>query len=162
MLKINRKTTILLAYAGSIISLVGLLIFVLLPTSDLANSIEHSAKDALMVFILSPVCALIGSLAFIFATAKDFKVWVKFTEYKSLVTALTALFAAFSIYEIAFFTSYLAEQFSLGFVAPYSGTIYDTLAFVAIIFVALKFVASTFLSIAVIRNKLFSKLLALA
>ena len=153
MLKLNRKTTILLAFAGSLLSLAALLIFMLLPTSDFANSIDRPAKDALMVLILSPACAVLGSASFLFAVIKDFKVWIKFLTNKPLVLGMTALFAAFCIYEIGLFTAYLTQQFSLGFVAPYSGTIYETLAVIATVFVVLKFVFSTLLSIAVNRNK---------
>ncbi len=153
MLKLNRKSTILLSFAGSILSLAALLIFMLLPTSDLANSVDHSAKDALMVFILSPVCAVLGSLSFIFALLKDRKAWVDFIECKPLAVAMTGLFGAFCIYNIALFASYLAQQFSLGFVAPFGGTVYEDLAVIAAVFVALKFLFSVLITIAVKRNK---------
>lgn len=153
MLKLNRKTTLILSFSGSLFSLAALLIFMLLPTSDFANSIEHSAKDALMLFVLSPICSFIGSASFIFAGAKDYSAWVKFTEDKPLVLGLISIFAAFSAYEIILFTAYVAEQFSLGFVAPFNGTVYENLAVVATVFVALKLVGSVLLSIAAVRNK---------
>lgn len=153
MLKLNRKTTILLSFAGSLLSLAALLIFMLLPTSDFANSIDRPAKDALMVLILSPVLALLGTAGFTFAVIKDFKAWVAFLDFKPLVVGMSALFGVFGIFNIGTFTAYLAELLSLGFVAPFSGTVYEYLAVIATVFVALKLVFSTLLSIAVIRNK---------
>lgn len=153
MLKLNRKTTIFLTYAGSLLSLAALLIFMYLPTSDFANSIYRPAKDALMVMALSPVLATLGAVSFFFAIIKDAKAWVSFIELKPLVLCLTALSVVLSIFNIGLFASYTAELFSLGFVAPYSGTVYETLAVAAPVLVASKFVFSTLISIAAIRNK---------
>lgn len=153
MLKLNRKTTIFLSFAGSLLSLAALLIFMYLPSSDFANSIDRPAKDALMVMAFSPVFATIGAVSFIFAIIKDIKAWVNFIELKPLVLCLTALSAVLSLFNIGLFASYTAELFSLGFVAPYSGTIYETLVVAAAVLVASKLVFSTLISIAAIRNK---------
>lgn len=153
MLKLNRKTTIFLTYAGSLLSLAALLIFMYLPSSDFANSIDRPAKDALMVMALSPVLATLGAVSFFFAIIKDIKAWVSFIELKPLVLCLTALSAVLSIFNIGLFASYTAELFSLGFVAPYSGTVYETLAVAAAVLVASKLIFSTLISIAAIRNK---------
>ena len=61
--------------------------------------------------------------------------------------------AVLGLYNTGVFTAYLSDLFSLGFVAPYSGTVYEYLAFVAVVFVVLEFVFSTLISIAAIRNK---------
>ena len=153
MLKLNRKTTIFLTYAGSLLSLAALLIFMYLPSSDFANSIDRPAKDALMVMALSPVLATLGAVSFFFDIIKDVKAWVSFIELKPLVLCLTAFSAVLSIFNIGLFASYTAELFSLGFVAPYSGTVYETLAVAATVLVASKLIFSTLISIAVIRNK---------
>lgn len=151
MLKLNKKSTIILSFAGSLLSLAALLIFMLLPTSDFANSVDHSAKDALMVFILAPVLSLVGSVSFIYAIVKDFRVWSNALA-EPLVKGLTALYGAMSLFNIALYFSYLFEQFSLGFVAPYSGTVYEYLAVIAAIFVILKFFFTAIVTIAVSRK----------
>ena len=153
MLKLNRKTTVFLSFAGSIFSLIALLIFMYLPTSDFANSIDRPAKDALMAMAASPVLAFLGAVSFNFAVIKDFKAWVSFIDCKPLVISLTAFSAVLSLFNIGLFASYTAELFSLGFVAPFSGTIYETLTVISVVFVALKIVFSAIISIAVIRNK---------
>ena len=73
MLKTNRKSSVILSVVGSLLSLGALLIFMLLPTSEFANSVYHSAKDALYVFLLSPVLSFIGSAFILGAYIKDFK-----------------------------------------------------------------------------------------
>ena len=153
MLKINRKSTILLSVVGALLSLAALLIFMLLPTSDFANSIDRPAKDALMVLIASPVLALLGTVCLTFSFAKDFKAWAEFILLKPIAVTVTAFTAVLGLYNTGVFTAYLSDLFSLGFVAPYSGTVYEYLAFVAVVFVVLEFVFSTLISIAAIRNK---------
>ena len=153
MLKLNRKTTVFLTFAGSVFSLIALLIFMFLPTSDFANSIDRPAKDALMVMAVSPVLAFLGAVSFNFAVIKDFKAWVSFIECKPLVIGLTSLSAVLSLFNIGLFAAYSAELFSLGFVASYSGTIYETLTVIATVLVALKIVFSVIITIAAIRNK---------
>ena len=153
MLKINRKSTVLLSFTGTLLSLAALLIFMILPTSDFANSIDRPAKDALMVLLASPVLALLGTFSLTFAFVKDFKAWADFICLKPIAVTVSAFLAVLGIYNIGMYSAYLSDLFSLGFVAPYSGTVYEYLAFVAVVFVVLEFVFSTLISIAAIRNK---------
>ena len=153
MLKINRKSTVLLSFAGAILSLAALLIFMILPTSDFANSIDRPAKDALMVLLASPVLSLLGTFSLTFAFVKDFKAWTDFICLKPLAVTISAFLAIFGLYNTGVYSAYLSDLFSLGFVAPYSGTVYEYLVIVAVITVILKFVFSALISIAAIRNK---------
>lgn len=153
MLKINRKSTVLLSFAGAILSLAALLIFMILPTSDFANSIDRPAKDALMVLLASPVLSLLGTFSLTFAFVKDFKVWADFILLKPLAVTISAFLTIFGLYNTGVYSAYLSDLFSLGFVAPYSGTVYEYLVIVAVITVILKFVFSALISIAAIRNK---------
>lgn len=153
MLNLNRKSTIFLSFTGALLSLAALLIFIFLPTSDFANSIDHSAKEALMVFITSPVFALLGTAGLLYAFLKDFKAWVDFLKFKALIISIAGVFGAFGVFNFGLFTAYLADMFSLGFIAPYSGTAYELLAVVAVISVILQFIFAGLVSIAEIRNK---------
>lgn len=132
MLKTNRKSSVILSVLGSLLSLGALLIFMLLPTSEFANSVYHSAKDALYVFLLSPVLSFIGSAFILGAYIKDFKNLTD-TLMKSIAVSGAVLYSAIAVFNIATFAAYTAEQFSLGFVAPFSGTVYENLAVAAVI-----------------------------
>ena len=152
MLKLNKTQTIASSFIGSVLALVALLIFLLLPTSDLANSIEHSAKDALWVLVFAPVASLIGSALLVFTFYKDKKVWSNLLA-EPIVVGLSGLFAALGIFNFATYLSYTITQFSLGFVAPFSGTTYEFLAVAATMIVILHFIFSILVTMAVARSK---------
>ena len=152
MLKSSKTKTILFSLLGSIFALTALLIFILLPTSDLANGIEHSGKDALFVLVFAPVLSLLGSASTIYAFIKDSKIWEKILT-KSIVTGITGLSLAFGILNLGTYLSYTVMQFSLGFVAPYGNTVFEILSVANIVTVVLHFMFTALITIAVKKDK---------
>ena len=148
MLKANNK---LLAVISAVAALAALLIFLLLPTSQLANGIEHSAKDALWVLTCSPILSLLGTVSFVSIFLKDNMAWSNLLS-KPIVTGITGISLVFGLLNFATYLSYTATQFSLGFVAPYSDTIYEYLAWAATVTVILNFIFSAVIIIATKRH----------
>ena len=93
MLKANNK---LLAVISAFAALAALLIFMILPTSQLANGIEHSAKDALWVLVLSPIASLVAAVSFTAIFIKDSDTWSKLST-ETIVKAVTGLSAVFGL-----------------------------------------------------------------
>lgn len=151
MLKSNGKFTVSLAYIGSVISLGALLIFKLLPTSELANGIQYTGKEALWVLILSPLFALLGAVTLMYAYIKNYKALQKFLP-KPAVTGTIIILAAFMIFNFCVYLSYLIAQFDLGFVAPYAGTVYESLETAVVIGTVLQFISSILANIAIVKN----------
>ena len=147
-----KRNNIRLAVFSAAAALGALLIFLLLPTSQLANGIEYSGKDALWVLVLSPVLSLAGTVSFISVFVKDGKTWNELL-CKPIVSGAIALSGAFGLLNFATYISYTLQQFSLGFVAPYDGTAFEYLAVAATVTVVLNFLCSAFVSIATVRNK---------
>lgn len=147
-----KRNNIILAVFSAVAALGALLIFLLLPTSELANGIEYSGKDALWVLVLSPVFSLLSTVSFIFVFIKDNNAWNNLL-CKPIVMSAIALSGSFGLLNFATYLSYTLQQFSLGFVAPYSGTAYEYLAVTATVTVVLNFLCSAFVSIATVRNK---------
>ena len=152
MLKINGKLSVVLAYAGSLFSLAALLVFKILPTSDFANSIEHSGMDAVWVLTICPVFALLGAVCFMISFLKDYKAWQDFTTAKPLITGAAIACAVFFILNLYVYFSYYFNQVSLGFVAPYDGTIYKTYEIFVTVITVNQFILSTIAAIAIKRN----------
>ena len=151
MLKINGKLTVFLAYAGSVLFLAALLIYTILPTSELANGIQYSGTDALWVLAASPVLAIAGAVCFIASLAKDYKAWQNFIS-KELITGALAAISVCLVASVAMYISNFATQLSLGFVAPFTGTVYETYAVILTIVAIDMFILSTVAAIAVKRN----------
>ena len=151
MLKSNGTKTIILAVTGFIFSLVALLIFLCLPASEIANSLEYSAKIALWILVASPLCSAIGSASFIYAFLKDYKSWCNCLS-KEIALGATVLSGLFSVFSFAVYFSYTVSQFSLGFVAPFSGTVYEYLAVATTMLVIIKFIFTAVAIISVRRN----------
>ena len=147
-----KRNNIILVFFSAIAAIVALLIFLMLPTSQLANGIEHSAKDALWVLVASPVFALVSSVCFILVFIKDINTWSNLLS-KPIVTAIIGLSSAFGLVNFIIYLSYTVQQFSLGFVAPFGGTVYELLAVAAVVIVALNFIFSAIVTIATLRNK---------
>ena len=146
MSKINKKAVVTFAFIGSAFSLAALLIFMLLPTSEIANGIQYSGKDALWILILSPVFSFIGAISFMFAFLKDYKLWkgylTNFALFGFLAVSAVLLVSNFSVY-----LTYLISQFDLGFVAPYTGTVFDKLEILVIIVTVLQFTVATLIAV---------------
>lgn len=151
MLKTNRKTTVILSFVGTLLSLVALLIFILLPSSEFANSVYRPAKDALYVFAISPVLSLIGSALILGEFIRDFKAW-SFTLMKSIVYSGVVLYAAIAVFNTAVFLAYTLELFSLGFVAPFNGTVYENLVIIAAVGVFHQFFLSVLTAVSLAKQ----------
>ncbi len=151
MLKVNKTKTAVLAFLGALVALAGLLIFNLLPVSDLANSVEHSAKDAVLVLAASPACFLIGGIIYLAAFTKDYKAWKNFLSAPMVLSA-TVIFAATFIFNCAVSLSFFLSQNALGFVAPFNGLIYEPLSIIMTVIVILDFIFAVLGTAAVFRN----------
>jgi hypothetical protein len=151
-----KKNNILLAAASAVLALTALLIFLILPTSQLANGIEHSAKEALWVLICSPISALISTASFIFIFLKDYNEWSNLLS-KTIVNSIRYLSFALGFFNFATYLTYTIDQFSLGFVAPFSDTKYEYLAVAATVIVILNFIFAAVVSIATLRSKKLNK-----
>lgn len=147
-----KRNNIVLSVFSAIAALAALLIFMLLPASELANSIEHSAKDALWVLVLSPLLSLLGSASFLAVFLKEKKTWIKLL-CEPIVIAAIGFTAVFGLFNFATYLSYTINQFSLGFVAPFAGTAYEQLAVAATVITVLNFVFSAIVVIAAMRSK---------
>lgn len=132
MQKINSKKTVMLTFSALLFAVIALLIFMLLPTSELANGINYSAKSAIYVLAVSPVASLISLVLYMLALIKSYDTWCDALS-KPCVNGLTALFAIFAVFNFAVFSAYFFLQVSLGFVAPSGGTVYEFLAVAALI-----------------------------
>lgn len=152
MSKSIRNKTITLAFAGAVLSVAALLIFIILPESELANGIQYSGKDALWVLVLAPVFSLAGAINFLYAFLKDKKIWCEAFS-KNIVTGAAFVLGAMMVFNFAVYTSYLIMQFDLGFVAPYDGTVYDSLQYIVGVFTVLQVLFSALSIPATATNK---------
>jgi hypothetical protein len=152
MAKFNRKLTIVLAYAGALLALAALLIFKILPTSELANGIQYSGTDALWVLVTCPVLAVLGAVCFMSSFLKDSKIWQSYLSEPVLMGATIACGIVLAINLYVYF-SYTIDQFSLGFVAPYAGTKYETYDIFVTVMTINQFILSTIAALAVKRSK---------
>ena len=152
MKKSNRKSLVVFSLSGSILSLASLLIYMLIPTSNLANGIEYSGTDALWVLAASPIAAIVGGVLFMLTFVKNFDEWIN-TMSKPLVIGMTTLLGCMSLFNIALYCSYFFSQVELGFVAPYTGLIYDKLLTAAIVVTIHHFIFTAISIIAYKRSK---------
>ena len=151
MKKTSEKSSVILSFTGAVLSLAALLIFVIIPTSKLANGIEYSGTDALWVLVLSPLFSLAGSALFITSFLKNFSTWAD-TMSKPLVKGMIILLSCMSAFNFIYYLSYFISQVELGFVAPYTGLIYDKLFVAAVAVTIHQFFFSVLALIAKIRN----------
>ena len=151
MLKLNSKSTITLAYAGSLLSLAALLIFKFLPTSELANGIQYSGTDALWALALCPLLAVLGAVCFMGSFLKDYKQWQDMFS-KTNFSAATVACGIIFVINIVVYLSLFIKYFRLGFVAPYTNSSYELYEIFVIIMTIHQFILSTFAAIAVKRN----------
>lgn len=152
MKNIKKTQTITLAYIGAILSLVGVLIFMILPSSAFANDISHPAKDAVWTLLASPIAVLCGSVVFMVAFLKDFGNWSDFLS-GGMVKGATVIFACTSIFNVAVTTSYFVSQYKLGFVAPFDGLIYESLSIICVVIAILQVIFATLAAAGIIRNQ---------
>lgn len=151
-----KRNNIILTVISALTAIVALLIFIVLPTSEFANGIEHSAKDSLWVLVCSPLFALISYASFIFIFLRDYSVWCNLLS-RPIVDSVKYLSFVLGIFNFTTYLAYTIDQFSLGFVAPYSGTKYEYMAFAATVIVVLNLIFSVITVIAVNRSKKLNK-----
>lgn len=112
---------------------VSVFLYNFVPSSDIANSIDHSAKDGLVFLAASPVCAFIAAVAYIVGGLTD-KALVK----NSVVQLVIFIVSAVSlVFVCAVSVSMFFDQLSLGFVAPLGDTVWNTLGMINIFAAAL-------------------------
>ena len=59
------------ASLGLVLAVISVVLYEYVPVSDIANSIEHSAKDGLVFLAFSPVCAFVAAVAYIVGGLTD-------------------------------------------------------------------------------------------
>ena len=109
------------------------------------------AKTALWILVASPLCSAIGSASFMYAFLKDYTSWCNSLS-KEIVFGATVLSGLFSVFSFAVYFSYTISQFSLGFVASFSGTVYEYLAVATTMVIIIKFIFTAIAIISVRRN----------
>ncbi len=137
--KINSKAFI--PYFFSCITyLASYLIYSLVPSSELANSLEHPGITAVYVLTASPVLVIIALalLAVTFLLNKDY-LFNLFS--KPVVVGGFALLALMLVLSIVFSVSFVAMQYKLGFSAPIYGTKWNSYAVYMLISVILQFIS---------------------
>lgn len=94
---------------------VSIIIYWTVPFSDIVNSVEHSAKTGLMIFAVSPVCAVVATIAYLIGGLTD-KALVK----NSVVQLVIFIVSSVLLVLISFVSlRFMLAQISLGFVAPF-------------------------------------------
>lgn len=116
------------ASAALLFIIAGIFFYHYVPVSDIANSIEHSAKDGLYFLSLSPICSLIAAVAYIVGGLTD-KALVKNSVVQLVIFIVSAVITVFILATCA---AMFFSQLSLGFAAPIDGTSWDTLGKVMI------------------------------
>ena len=152
MHKFDGRRTIILSAISTLFSLISLLIFLLLPFSEIANSIEYSSKIAIGILAASPLFAAVASAGFVCIFLKNRNNWSDFFPGEML-TASTVAVVLVEISNLVIYLKFFISQLSMGFVAPYTGTIYDNLAVVVTMFMIYKLIFTALVIVAVRRDK---------
>lgn len=124
------------AILGLVFVVVSVFLYKFVPVSDVANSVEHSAKAGLYFLAASPLCALIAAVAYIVGGLTD-KALVKNSVVQLVIFIVSAVALVFvcAVSAALFF-----DQLSLGFVAPLGDTVWNTLGniniFAAVLYAA--------------------------
>ena len=111
------------AIVGLVFAVLSAVLYEYVPVSDIANSIEHSAKDGLYLLALSPVCALVAAVAYIVGGLLD-KALVKNSVVQLVIFIVSAVLLVFTF---AVSVAMFFNQLSMGFVAPLDGTVWSSL-----------------------------------
>lgn len=94
---------------------VSIIIYWTVPFSDIANSVEYSAKTGLMLFAVSPVCALVATIAYLVGGLTD-KALVRNSVVQLVIFIVSAVLSAFISFVAVRF---MIAQLSVGFVSPF-------------------------------------------
>lgn len=117
------------ASLGLVLIILSVFMYKFVPVSDIANSIEHSAKDGLYLLAVSPACALVAAVAYIVGGLTD-KALVKNSVVQLVIFIVSAVLLVFVCATSA---AMFFDQLSLGFVAPLGDTVWSTLGTLNII-----------------------------
>ena len=91
MHKFDGRRTIILSAISTLFSLISLLIFLLLPFSEIANSIEYSSKIAIGILAVSPLFAAVASAGFVCIFLKNRNNWSDFFPGEMLTASTVAV-----------------------------------------------------------------------
>lgn len=152
MPKSIRNNTIIMALSGAVLSVAAFIIFTVLPSSELANGIQYSGTDALWVLALTPAFSLVGAANFLYAFLKNHKLWSRILS-KTIVLSASLILGAMMIFNFAVYAAYFFDQFKLGFVAPFGGTVYESLQIIVGVFTVLQLLFGALSIPATSKNK---------
>ena len=116
------------AAIGLVLVIASAFLYKYVPVSDIANGIEHSAKNGLIFLAASPICAFFAAVAYIVGGLTD-KALVKNSVVQLVIFIVSAVLLVFICGTSAAMFFY---QLSLGFVAPLGDTVWNTLGTVNI------------------------------
>ena len=122
-----------MGFLSAICSFASLLIYVLIPQSDLANSVTRPASHGLYALLVSPVLAAAALLLFCLAYIRHIGAFTK-TYKPTLCYGAFGLVGLGLVFNLISSVAFTASQFSLGFAAPVDGTVWETLAVFTAVF----------------------------
>lgn len=132
---------IAVASVAFVLTVVSVILYNYVPVSDIANGIEHSAKDGLIFLAFSPVCVLVAAIAYIIGGVNE-KAIVKNSVVQLVIFIVSSVLLLFIfLTSVAMFF----EQLSLGFVAPLTDTVWEKLGTVNIFAAVLYTVGNVYL-----------------
>lgn len=135
--KLNSSKIVVLNAISFMFALIGMLIYKLIPVSDLANGIEHSPKDALYALLISPIAFF--TAAFLFGLIfKDFKLLQERID-KAILIPVGLIGEGSLIFSFISTLVFCVDEFKLGFVAPVDGTVWATIGTVITVFTVVFF-----------------------
>ena len=152
MLKALKNKNVIISSSGLILSLIGVLIYIILPFSELANGIEYSGDEALKVLMASPALVFIGGVFFIIALLGDIKNWKNtFSDVAIYAAVIAMIFTV--IFNFSASLSYYLTLNSLGFVAPFTGLKYEVFAYIMPVFLFWQLIFTVLFAAESIRDK---------
>lgn len=122
-----------LGFLSAICSFASLLVHVLIPQSDWANSVTRPASHGLYALLVSPVLAAAALLLFCLAYLRQIGAFTK-TYKPALCYGIFGLVGLGLVFNLISSIAFTASQFSLGFAAPVGGTIWETPAVFTAVF----------------------------
>lgn len=125
------------------------IIYISIPTSDLANSIEHSGMDAVYVLTVSPVAAILALIFFILSYVLN-RDYLNSLLSKPVATVGYAVLTIMILISAIFSVSFVASQYSLGFTAPINGTVWHSYSIFILISCIINLIALILLTLAMI------------
>lgn len=141
------KTKVFAPYLLSFLLLsASYLVYILVPVSDLANSIEHSGMDAVYLLTVSPILALV-SLALLLSA------YVINKQYLNKLLSVQVAVAAFSVnllfvaVSLIFSVLFVVSQYQIGFTAPLNGTKWESFGIFILVSCVIEFISLVLLTL---------------